>query len=229
MFWTSWLLCSFSFSCVTFYFFNSLYWNDKENIFFISLRKAYYTFLTGCVGFNCHFIKWHSKLWRAPGALFLPPSFSDSLVHLRRALATCCVFPLGVYILFSASPPPPGENISPSKGRWKFSLSSEVNPYAFWLLMMGSGVAACDHLTLLTSHLPVPFLCQRKWFFFFVLLALHCCIWLNFFFLKSWRFLILYLGSLDLSNFLESPYQRNRSLEITSETGRGKLPHLSFL
>lgn len=147
------------------YFFNSLYCNDKENILIISLRKAYYTFLTGCVEFNYQFMKWHSKLWRAAGALFLPPSFSDSLGHLGRALATYSVLPLWICILFSASPPAPHENSSSSKGRWKIWLSSEVNPYAFWLLMMGSGVAACDHLTLLMSHLPVPFLCQRNIFF----------------------------------------------------------------
>lgn len=172
MFWTFWLLCSFSFSCMTsLYFFISLYWNDKENILIISLRKAYYTFLTGCIEFNYHFVKRHLQLWRAAGALFLPPSFTDSLGHLRRALATYSVLPLWICILFSASPPAPGENSSSSKGRWKIWFSSEVNPYAFWLLKMGSGVAACGHLTLLTSHLPVPFLCQRKFFFFL------CC-WL---------------------------------------------------
>lgn len=83
----------------------------------ISVRRAYYTFMTGCVEFNYHFIKWHSKLWRAPGA-FSPTLFFWLLCTSQMSFSHF-VLPLGVYILFSASPPAGGENFSLSKGRWK--------------------------------------------------------------------------------------------------------------
>lgn len=82
----------------------------------------------------------------------------------QKGFSHLSVLPLRVSTLFSASPPAWGENSSPSRGRWKVWLSVEVSLYAFWLFMMGSGATACDHLTLLTSHLPVCFLCQRKFF-----------------------------------------------------------------
>lgn len=178
-----------SFSCMTSLYFFIHFIKTIGKIFSVShFQKARYAFLTGCVQFNNHFIKWLTKLWRAPGSLSLLPSFSDSLICLRRALVIYCVLPLRIYILFSASPPAPGEISSLSNGRLKVWLSNEMNPYVFWLLMMGSWIAARDHLALLTSRLPVPFLCQRKWDFFLVLLALHFCMRLNFLFLQSWVF-----------------------------------------
>jgi len=50
------------------------------------LKTASYAFLADCVQFNYHFIKWLTKLWRAPGSVFLLPPFSDSFICPGRGL-----------------------------------------------------------------------------------------------------------------------------------------------
>lgn len=126
------------------------------------------------------------KAVKSSWGLFLLLSFSDSLVHLRRTLITCCVFPLGVYIFFFSILPqvkiPPlvkedGRSgclvkgtlclLVVDDGKWSFSL---------WPLNSSDISLACS--------LSEP----KEMILFIVLLLLHFCMWLNFIFLKSWRF-----------------------------------------